>query len=158
MVVRVILVLEKFAWVRFWPNPSLEMGQWIEDPNFSLYYVVVGLYTDYIDRWQKIVQLLYTKLQDQGHSRGIVRSFWFNYVSIVSWSEFEIQEPNIFLGLEYPACKGPKWAWLSTLGNDIRIRQFDILLPTDSPSCACALIAPLWVNCCAHYTKFIIST
>ena len=51
------------------------MGQWIEDPNFSLYYVVVGLYTDYIDRWQKIVQLLYTKLQEQGHSRGIVRSF-----------------------------------------------------------------------------------
>ena len=52
------------------------MGQWIEDQNFSLYYVVVGLYTtDYIDRWQKIVQLLYTKLQDQGHSRGIVRSF-----------------------------------------------------------------------------------
>ena len=60
----------------FDPNPSLEMGQWIEDQNFSLYYVVVGLYTtDYIDRWQKIVQLLYTKLQDQGHSRGIVRSF-----------------------------------------------------------------------------------
>ena len=67
------------------------MGQWIEDPNFSLYYVVVGLYTDYIDRWQKIVQLLCTKLQDQGHSRDIVRSFRFNYVSIVSWSEFEIQ-------------------------------------------------------------------
>ena len=152
---RVIWVLEKFAWVRIWPNPSLEMGQWIEDPNFSLYYVVVGLYTDYIDRWQKIVQLLYTKLQDQGHSRGIVRSFRFNYVSIVSWSEFEIQERFPWTRI---SCKEHKWAWLSTLGNDIRIRQSDILLPTDSPSCACALIAPLWVNCSAHYTKFIIST